>query len=101
MRRIIGQCGQEDFTSIEHMAVTLDDPSMLDTTTLTNRQKYAFHFLSAAQSRKIPWKLLKVVREVLFWEEEGRPPMVEVKFFHKPELKKDLEEFRVLWRSMR
>ena len=40
-----------DFLSIEHLAVMLEKPEMLDTSTLTNRQKFAFHFLDTMLNR--------------------------------------------------
>ena len=45
MKRIVGQCNAADFADIEHLAAALEEPEMLDTSTLTNRQKLAFHLL--------------------------------------------------------
>ena len=45
MKRIVGQCNAVDFADIEHLAAALEEPEMLDTSTLTNRQKLTFHLL--------------------------------------------------------
>jgi len=99
MRRILGQCGQEDFKSIEHLATVLDSPTMLDTKTLTNRQKFAFYFMAEVIKKKIPLELLKVVREVLFWGEGEEVTNIVIKLFRIQKFAKDIEEFKRQWRG--
>lgn len=96
-RRIVGQCNQSDFRTIEHLAVTLENPEMLDTSTLTNRQKFAFHFYALTIKRKIPWKMLKLVDEVLFWGDDKDVSAVEIKFTHDQSKLPEIREFKKLW----
>jgi len=98
-RRIVGQCHQSDFADIEHLASVLDSPEMLDTATLTNRQKFAFYFISMARDKGIPWKLLRnVVREVLFWgEHDGKITYTEIKLIRNPSKRDEIQKFRRLW----
>jgi len=97
-RRIVGQCSQADFVSIEHLAIALEKPEMLDTSTLTNRQKFAFHFLDMAQRKHISWKLLRaVIREVLFWGDDRDVSAIEIKPVRDPKKKDQVAEFRLLW----
>ena len=97
-KRIVGQCNRADFASIAHLSVTLKEPEMLDTTTLTNRQKFAFHFLAIAQDKKIPWKLLRrVVQEVLFWGDDLSVDHLEIKFVRGLENTKEVAEFKKFW----
>ena len=97
-RRIVGQCNQADFRAIEHLAVALEKPEMLDTSTLTNRQKFAFTFLDMAQRKHISWKLLRtVVREVLFWGDDTDVSAIEIKPVRDATKKEQVAEFRRLW----
>jgi len=101
-RRIVGQCGQADFVSIEHLAIALEKPEMLDTSTLTNRQKFAFHFLEMAQRKHISWKLLRaVVREVLFWGDDTDVSAIEIKPVRDKARSKEAAELRRLWGATR
>ena len=97
MRRILGQCGQADFKSVEHLIRVLKKPEMLDLSTLTSRQKFALQYYAEILHRKIPLKLLKVVQEVLFWGEKEKATHIEVKFFRNRELINDIQEFKRLW----
>ncbi len=98
MRRIVGQCTQVDFASIEHLAFALEKPEMLDTSTLSNRQKFAFQFLEMAQRKHISWKLLQgAVREALFWGDDTDVSAIEVKLSRDPTKSKQVAEFRRLW----
>lgn len=98
MRRIVGQCSQVDFKSIEHLAITLEKPEVLDTSTLSNRQKFAFQFLEMAQRRHISWKLLqRAVREVLFWGNDTDVSEIEIKFTRDSARSREVAEFRRLW----
>ena len=98
MRRIVGQCSQVDFASIEHLALTLQKPELLDTSTLTNRQKFAFQFLEMAQRKRISWKLLQgVIQEVLFWGDDTDVSAVEIKLVRDRAKSKEVAEFRRLW----
>ena len=97
-RRIVGQCSQADFRSIEHLAIALEKPEMLDTSTLTNRQKFAFQFLEMAQRKRISWKLLRgVVQEVLFWGGDTDVSAIEIKCARDPMKKERVAEFKRLW----
>lgn len=87
-----------DFASIEHLAITLEKPEVLDTSTLSNRQKFAFQFLEMAQRKRIPWKLLQgAIREVLFWGNDTDVSAIEIKFVRDPAKSKEVAEFRRLW----
>ena len=87
-----------DFASIEHLALTLEKPEMLDTSTLTNRQKFAFQFLEMAQRKHVSWKLLKgAVREVLFWGDDTDVSAIEVKLVRDSAKSKEVAEFRRVW----
>lgn len=99
MRRVIGQCHQADFEGVEHLAAALDDPTMLDTSTLTSRQKFAFHFIAVIKDKGISWKLMRsVVSEVLFWGEGGdKITHVEVKLTRDPSRHGKVLEFNKLW----
>jgi len=97
-RRIVGQCSQADFVSIEHLAIALEKPEMLDTSTLTNRQKFAFHFLEMAQRKNVRWGLVRsVVREVLFWGNDTDVEAIEVKLVRDKARSKEAAEFKRLW----
>ena len=98
-RRILGQCNQVDFANIEHLAMTLKDPEMLDTSTLTNRQKYAHHFLALTIKKKIPWKMVRLVNEVLFWGENEKISAVEIKFIRDQSKRSEIAKFKTLWHS--
>jgi len=83
-----------DFASIEHLALTLQKPELLDTSTLTNRQKFAFHFLEMAQRKHISWKLLQgVIQEVLFWGDDRDVSAIEIKLVRDPTKSKEVAEF--------
>lgn len=97
MERIVGQCHQADFKGIEHLAVALENPEMLDTSTLSSRQKFAFHFIALTIEKKIPWRLLSVVREVLFWGNDGNVSAVEIKFVRDNSRRGEITEFKRLW----
>ncbi|MBA7629524.1 hypothetical protein ES703_37023 [subsurface metagenome] len=99
MRRIVGQCGQSDFSSIEHLASVLNAPEMLDTSTLTNRQKFACYFIVMTRDKDIPWQLVRsVVREVLFWgEDANKITHTEVKLARDRSKLKEVQKFRALW----
>ena len=98
MRRIVGQCSRVDFASIEHLALTLQKPELLDTSTLTNRQKLAFQFLELAQRKRISWKLLQgVIREVLFWGDDTDVSAIELKLVRDRAKSKEVAAFRRLW----
>ncbi len=97
--RILGQCSQKDLDEIEHLAVALDNPEMLDTSTLTSRQKFAFHFLAVTIDKKIPYKLVRAtIQEVLFWGENDTIRNLEVKL-QKTASEKDLREFKMRYRG--
>ena len=98
-RRIVGQCHQADFADIEHLAVTLENPEMLDTSTLTNRQKFAYHFIALTIKKKIPWKMLKLVDEVLFWGDDKDVSAVEIKFTRDKTKYFEIIKFKELWYS--
>lgn len=71
---------------------------MLDTSTLTNRQKFAFHFLEMVQCKHIPWELLRgTVHEVLFWGNDTDVTAIEIKFTLDPTKSKEVAEFLRLW----
>lgn len=97
MRRIIGQCNQSTFLSIEHLAAIVENPDQLDVNTLSNTQKFAFRFLQMAIRKGISWKMLrKVVKEVLFWgEDDGKITGIQVKFIQK--LTPEVKRFKELW----
>lgn len=98
MSRIVGQCSQTDFNSIEHLSLTLEKPELLDTSTLTRRQKFAFHFLSMAQRKNIPWSLLRaVIQLVLFWGDDDNVSAIEIKFIPDPTKSKEVAEFKRRW----
>ena len=66
MTRIIGQCDTADFRSIEHLAIALEDPAMLDQSTLKRKQKLAFMVLAAALDAGINYKELFKIKTILF-----------------------------------
>ncbi len=96
-RRILGQCGRSDFASIEHLAVALKEPEMFDTSTLTSRQKFAFHFIALTAKKGIPWRLLRAVDEVLFWGDGQDVSAVEIKFVRDQSKVSEVGEFKTLW----
>ena len=95
--RILGQCGQVDFNDIEHLTASLENPAMLDMSTLSNRQVFAFNFYAHLYRRDIPYSLARaIVREVLFWGETDVIQAIEIKF--KPNAERnDILKFRRLW----
>jgi len=97
-RRIIGQFGHTDLVSIEHLVSVIDNPEQLDTTTLTNKQKYAFIFGAMAAREGISWSLLKeIIKAVLFWgESEDKVSGIEIKMMRNAN-KDKIKEFRQLW----
>jgi len=95
VRRILGQFHHTDLTGIEHLIKVLDNPKMLDPSTLTKKQRMALNFISETKDRGIPWKLvMSVVREVLIWGTTGKPTHIEVKLYPKSE---EVLKFRNLW----
>ena len=100
MRRVIGQCNQVDFVSIEHLASVTEDLEKLDTSTLTNRQKFAFHFITLTIRKKIPWRMLKLVQEVLFWGVGSNVSGVEIKFIRDSSKRDEITDFKQLWRKV-
>jgi len=101
VRRILGQCCQSDFKDIEHLVVALDIPEVLDTSTLTSKQRFAFHFLALTIEKKIPYKMLRLVREVLFWGEGEDVSAVEVKFVRDDLKRGEVLKFKELWYDKR
>ena len=99
-RRILGQCHQADFASIEHLVDALENPEMLDTSTLTNRQKFAFYFLAQTIDKGIPWRLVRsVIQEILFWGEGEKVAALEIKFALDPSKRDEVMRFKRLWRE--
>lgn len=80
MPKIIGQCNTADFKSIEHLALALEDPAMLDLNTLTGKQILAFFILAAALKAGIKFQELLMVKVILFWD-SGH---LEWKFYNVP-----------------
>jgi len=80
MPKIIGQCNTADFKSIEHLAIALEDPAMLDMSTLLRKQKLAFFILAGALKAGIKFQELLKVREILFWD----TGLLEWKFYNVP-----------------
>jgi len=80
--------------------MVLDNPEMLDTSTLKRKQKFAFHFVAITQDKGISWGLLReVVWEVLFWgENEEKVTHIEVKFTRDRTKFGKIGEFKRLWR---
>jgi hypothetical protein len=71
-RKVIRQCNHIHLAEIEHIANIADDPTKLDTSTLTEGQMTAALFVSVLHRLGIPWKLVKGnVREVLFWSDDS------------------------------
>ncbi len=95
--RIIGQCGPSDFKDIEHLVSALDSPDMLDMSTLTSRQVFAFNFYIRLYRKGIDYNLAKfIVRQVLFWGETDFIKAIEIKF--KPNAgRDDIHKFRRKW----
>jgi hypothetical protein len=95
MRRIIGQCNQATFSSLEHLARVIEEGFELDTSTLSRSQNLACQFCIMCRDKGIPWKLLRsAIREVLFWGEYDDAETIEIKFLQKP---KSVGEFRSKW----
>ncbi len=70
MRRIIGQCNTADFKSIEHLALVLtSQPEMLDTSTLSRKQKLALGVIAALAEAGIKLRECYKIREILFWND--------------------------------
>lgn len=99
MSRIIGQCNQVDFTSIEHLAAITEDPELLDVSTLNRKERLAFIFLSNALRKGISWELLRsVVQEVLFWgEDEDNVEHMEIRLKRDPLKSNEIRKFKLLW----
>ena len=100
-RRIVEQCGRADFSSLEHLASSIDKSEQLDTSTLTKTQKAAIRFLIVAQEKKIPFCLVKdTVKEVLFWSSDGKMINgIEIKWLqHKDNIEK-VKRFKMLWQA--
>ena len=98
-RRILGQCNQVDFADIEHLVMVLENPEMLDLSTLKKKQEFAFRFVAIAQDKGISWELLReVIREVLFWGENGEKiTHIEIRFIKDRSKVRKIREFRGLW----
>ena len=95
--RILGQCSQVDFNDIEHLAAALENPAMLDMSTLSNRQMFAFNFYAHLYKKGIPYSLARaIVREVLFWGETDVIQAIEIKFKRNAEIN-DFLKFKRLW----
>jgi len=97
-RRILGQCNYVDILSIEHLA--LEKPEDIDTYTLTNRMQYGYRFLASVLKRKIPLKMLKLVKEVLFWGTDDGVTAIEIKFVRDLKNADDIEKFNELWNAV-
>jgi len=68
---------------------------MLDVSTLTKNQRYAFLFTEMAMRKGITWSLLRqVIKEVLFWGEGDKIMGIEIKFIRG---RQDIVKFRQLW----
>jgi len=80
MSRIIGQCNTADFKGIEHLALALEDPEMLDIGALSRKQKLALLVMAAFKESGIKPKETYKIREILFWD-DGH---IEFKFFNVP-----------------
>lgn len=94
-RRIIGQCNQADFASMEHLASEISKGRELDTSTLNRKEILACRFAIMCRDKGIPWKLLRsAVREVLFWGDGDQVKEMQVKFFPKP---KEVGKFQEKW----
>lgn len=78
MSRIIGQCNTADFKSIEHLALTLKNPEMLDLSTLSRKQKLAILVMAVFKEAGIKVKDAYKIREFLFWD-DGH---IEIKFLN-------------------
>jgi hypothetical protein len=97
MSRIICQCNTADFRSIEHLALALKDPAMIDQSTLKRKEKLALLVMASAIDAGIAFNDLFKVKEILFWD-NGR---LDWKFLNVPgakELKMKLEEPQT-WRA--
>ena len=80
MPKIIGQCNTADFKSIEHLALTLKNPEMLDPSTLSRKQKLALVVMAALKEAGIKFQEAYKIREILFWD-DGH---AEFKFLNVP-----------------
>ncbi|MBA7674548.1 hypothetical protein ES703_82764 [subsurface metagenome] len=69
MSRIIGQCNIADFKSIEHLALTLENPEMLDPSTLSRKQKLALVVIAAFKEAGIKFQETYKIRVILFWDD--------------------------------
>jgi len=100
VRRVVAQCRRVDFADIEHLSLALENPEMLDVSTLTKKQKFAFFFVAMTEDKGVPWKLLRsVVNEVLFWgESEEKITHTEVKFVRDASKRDEILKFKGLWR---
>ena len=94
MSRIIGQCNTADFKSIEHLALALKNPEMLDLGTLSGKQKLALVIIATFKEAGIKFQETYKIREILFWD-DGH---AEFKFLNIPgsrELLMKLKESKV------
>lgn len=98
MRRIVGQCSQVDFRSLEHLGDLIGRGEEVDLTTLSKTQKAAIFVLGYAQKRELPPKLLQVLREVLIWGEGKMIIGFEYKFYRDPKLADDIAKFMSIMR---
>jgi len=81
MSRIIGQCNTGDFKGIEHLALALKDPEMLDIGTLSRKQKLALLVMAAFKESGIKPTETYKIREILFWDDG----YIEFKFLNVPD----------------
>jgi len=99
VRRIIAQCSQTDFKNLEHLSELLarDEEVYLDN--LSKTQRAAIWVLKESQRKGLPFKLLRVLREVLIWGEGVKIIGFEFKFFRDPKLKDDIAKFKEIMLS--
>lgn len=96
---ILGQCKHMRLSEVEHLMSVLEHPEQLDTTTLTNSQRFAFHLIALAGRIGISFQLMReVVREALFWGDKDRVTYIQVKFLRHADINK-VREFKRLWKE--
>ena len=99
--KIVGQCNQADFTNLESIITHIEDPKTFDVSSLPKSQEYAFKFYAMAMQKGISWNLMrKVVKEILFWNDDTKPgSRIDVKFKKNKNLTltDDINKFRILW----
>lgn len=99
--RIVRQCNHVHLAEIEHIASIADDPTKLDTSTLTKGQVTAALFASMLHRLGIPWKLVKGnVREVIFWGGGDSDEVTKVEVRWLPSHNKEARaKFQELWKA--